>query len=204
MMKSVEGWVCGIGGSRRQLMRLCLLCCGLASSGCMHASVGKVRKADTKLCVENMVVVVEVVENVGNRHIIEPLRGHLQARGVIGHMVDVQSIVDLRHPSISGAIGEHNPQAVLVVDWVNAGLFGSGGLATMTNSENNFKLSLYEYTAQHNLVEIWKTKLRSARGLTVSTGLEPKEGEEIALEIVEELAKSKLIAPCDDFESEEN
>jgi hypothetical protein len=184
------------------LVRLCgrlvpLLCLG-ATTACVRTSTSKVRKAETTLCAESVVAVVEVVPDVGNRHILEPLRAQFQTRGVRPHVVDVEDITDLRHPNISGPIGTHQPQAVLVVDWMRADLTTIP--VAHSGNQNVFKLSLFEYTEQRNLVEVWQSKLHSARTLTAHVGLEPKDGEAIAEQIVEELGKSHLIAPCDEMD----
>lgn len=166
------------------------------AAGCARASISKVRKAETgSLCVQKALVVVEVVENMGNRHILEPLRARLEERGVAAQVIEAGSVTDLREPSISGPIGTYQPQAVLVVDWQKASLWGTA-LAD-PSSENRFKLSLYQYTQEHNLVEVWKANMVSRRTFTLDPGIEPQDAEKIAVEIVEELGESKLIPPCE-------
>ncbi len=178
---------------RSGLLLLCLLLPHWVCAAC-SARLYKVRRDEhSTLCARRLLVVVEAIEELEIERLHEPLEAQLSRSGAEVHIVSSAVVYDLRDPSVAEPLSQLSPDALLVIDIEESVL---GILNGIPSTSIEYKLSLYEYTEQRVLVEVWKAGAMTGRRLTVERSLDDVAAQEMAEELSAELDESGMLFPC--------
>ncbi len=142
---------------------------------------------------ERLLVVVERIDDLNTALLHDPIKAHLRQGGAHVDVVGAD-VHDLRDDSIAGPLLRTEAEALLVVDVTTSMATSYDFIPTGTHL--NYKLSLYEFTPQHDLVEVWKARATTLRRMTTDRSLDVEGAEAVAEDLWNELERSGLLWPC--------
>jgi hypothetical protein len=183
---------------RRLLGAAAVTCMAL---GCVRASVRGERAHETaKPCIRTLLVAVEARPKFGTSQLVDRMGEEFDKQWVEAEAFEVQRVDDLRAAEIADRIGHMKPDALLVVSHDSADSNAPAGLLFVPAAEDQlqhvFKLSVYEYTPERSLVEVWKAKLDTTKP-GFSRYLGPEQATQVVQEIAAQLADAGLSGKCE-------
>lgn len=185
------------GGARCRVVVIVVAAFFLAALGsCTRARARKVRTAESsQLCAKRLLIALEKLDDPGVPLLVGALDEQAKARRLDAKVIESPVVHNLRHPGIAGPLTEYVPEALLIINVWESTAYSQNLIPTHT--EIRFGVSFYEFTAERNLIEVWKAELGSTRSLTRSHTITVDQANVIADELLGELSKSGLIFPCE-------